>query len=54
VTTPRLVTTMVTLRIPTTLIKSLAKMAKDRKTTRSTLIREFIADALADNGYYSS
>jgi hypothetical protein len=49
--TPKLVTTMITLRIPTVLIKSLREMANDRKVTRSTLIREFIADGLADNGY---
>lgn len=51
--TPRLIMTVITLRIPTALIKSLREMANDRKVTRSTLIREFIADGLAENGYYS-
>ena len=46
--------TVITLRLPNVTIKSLGRMAKDRKSTRSVLIREFIEDALADNGYYSS
>jgi metal-responsive CopG/Arc/MetJ family transcriptional regulator len=46
--------TVITVRIPTSLLKNLGKYAKDRKKTRSIVIREWIEDGLADNGYYSS
>ena len=46
--------TVITLRLPFRLIKSLGRYAKDNKKNRSTVIREWIEDGLADNGYYSS
>lgn len=46
--------TLITMRLPNTLLKSLARYCRDNGKSRSTVVREWIADALADNGYYSA